>query len=98
MAKDFSNKGNYFVSCLVGNQFLEVHGTTGGVDIMLEGHSCVLQSEAGYTVAPRNPRQAGEAGTPSLSSKLTACGEGKCPAAAVAAASELALVLFYDPA
>lgn len=61
---------------------------------MLEGHSCVSQSEAGYTVATRNSRQAGEAGT-CLSSKLTACGEGKCPAAAV---SELAPELFYDPA
>ena len=53
---------------------------------MLEGHSCVLQSEAGYTVAPRNPRQVEEAGTPFVSSQLTACWEDKCPAAAAAAA------------
>lgn len=57
----------------------------------------MLQSEAGYTVAPRNLRQDGEGGTPCLSSKLTACGEGERPAAA-AAASELARVLVYDPA
>lgn len=39
-------------------------GAGEGVDMMLEGHSYVFQSEAGYAVALRNPRQAGEACVP----------------------------------